>query len=75
MLVLNDAQALIIENLLTKMLINETYSVTQLEEAIDWFQREGDRVSCPFEQVWSKTLAQQIVQELRRQPYLSMPDS
>lgn len=57
MLVLNEAQALIIENLLTKMLINEAYSVSQLEEAITWFQREGDRVSCPFEQVWSRNLA------------------
>jgi hypothetical protein len=67
MLVLNDAQAIVVESLLTKMLINDTYSVSQLEEAIGWFQQEGDRVSCPFEQVWSKTLAQQIVQELRRQ--------
>lgn len=67
MLMLNDSQALIVENLLTKMLINDTYSVSQLEEAISWFQREPDRVSCPFEQVWSKTLAQEIVQELRRQ--------
>ncbi len=67
MLVLNDAQALIVENLLTKMLINDTYSVRQLEEAIAWFQREGDRVSCPFEQLWSKNLAQEIVRELRNQ--------
>ncbi len=67
MLVLNDAQALVIENLLTKMLINDSYSVTQLEEAIGWLQREGDRVSCPFEQVWSKKLAQEIVRELRNQ--------
>lgn len=68
MLILNDSQALIVENLLTKMLINDTYSVRQLEEAIGWFQRETDRVSCPFEQVWSKNLAQEIVRELRRQP-------
>ncbi|MBD1996131.1 hypothetical protein H6G00_05800 [Leptolyngbya sp. FACHB-541] len=67
MLVLNDAQALIVQTLLTKMLVNDTYSVAQLEEAIAWFQQEGDRVSCPFEQVWSKTLAQEIVKELRRQ--------
>jgi hypothetical protein len=66
MLVLNDAQALIVQTLLTKMLINDTYSVAQLEEAIAWFQQEADRVSCPFEQVWSKNLAQEIVKELRR---------
>ncbi len=67
MLVLNEAQALVIESLLTKMLINDSYSVSQLEEAISWFQREVDRVSCPFEQVWSKNLAQEIARELRSQ--------
>jgi hypothetical protein len=67
MLVLNDAQALVVESLLTKMLINDPYSVDQLEEAISWFQRETARVSCPFEQVWSQNLAQEIVRELRSQ--------
>ncbi|MEP0913046.1 hypothetical protein NDI45_19215 [Leptolyngbya sp. GB1-A1] len=67
MLMLNDAQAIVVKTLLTKMLINDTYSVSQLEEAIGWFEREGDRVSCPFEQVWSKNLAQEIVRELRNQ--------
>ncbi len=65
MLILNDSQALIVENLLTKMLINDTYSVSQLEEAISWFQRQTDRVSCPFEQVWSQNLAQEIVRALQ----------
>ncbi|WP_088893517.1 hypothetical protein [Leptolyngbya ohadii] len=67
MLVLNDAQAMIVQNLLTKMLINDTYSVSQLEEAISWFQRSDERVSCPFEQVWSKNLAQEIVKALREE--------
>lgn len=67
MLVLNDAQALVVESLLTKMLINDPYSVSDLEAAISWFQRETDRVSCPFEQVWSKNLAPEIVQALRSQ--------
>lgn len=66
MLVLNDAQALIVESLLTKMLINDSYSVAQLEEAISWFQREPQQVSCPFEQTWSKTLAEEIVRLLNR---------
>ena len=34
MLILNDAQAAIVESLLTKMLIRDSYSVAQLEEAI-----------------------------------------
>ena len=64
---LDNAQALIVESLLTKMLINNTYWVSQLKEAIGWFQREMNRVSCPFEQVWSKSPAQEIVRELRNQ--------
>lgn len=61
MLVLHEAQALVVEGLLTKMLLNETDSVSELEEALSWFQRESDRVSCPFERVWSQNLAQEIV--------------
>ena len=67
MLILNDTQAAIVESLLTKMLIRDSYSVAQLEEAIGWFQQERERISCPFEQVWGKTLAQEIVRELRNQ--------
>lgn len=61
MLVLNDTQALIVQTLLTKMFVNDTYSVAQLEEAIAWFQQETDCGPSPFEQVWSKNLAQEIV--------------
>lgn len=39
MLVLNDTQALIVQTLLTKMFVNDSYSVAQLEEAIAWFQQ------------------------------------
>lgn len=67
MIVLNDAQALIVESLLTKMLINDAYSVSQLEEAIGWFQRQQQQMSCPFEQAWSKNLAEEIVRLLDRQ--------
>jgi hypothetical protein len=69
MLVLNDSQALIVESLLTKMLINDTYSMQQLEEAIGWFQRDGTRVSCPFEQVWSRNLAEEIARLIQRQSH------
>lgn len=62
MLVLNDSQALIVENLLIRMLTNETYSVRQLEEAITWFQAEKQTVSCPME----STLANSISEELFR---------
>lgn len=54
MRVLHDAQAIVIESLLTKMLTNDPDSISQLEAAIEWFQCETNWVSCPFEQVWSK---------------------
>ncbi|NJL22594.1 MAG: hypothetical protein HC895_20110 [Leptolyngbyaceae cyanobacterium SM1_3_5] len=65
MIVLNDSQAFIVESLLTKMLIRDSYSISQLEEAIGWFQNETNQVSCPFEQVWSKNLAEEIVRQLQ----------
>lgn len=37
MQILDDAQALTIKNLPTKILINDTCLVAQLEEAIGWF--------------------------------------
>jgi hypothetical protein len=60
MLVLNDAQALIVENLLVRMLINETYSVRQLEEAITWFQAERRTVSCPMESTLAKSISEEL---------------
>jgi hypothetical protein len=60
MLVLNDAQALIVENLLIRMLTNETYSVRQLEEAITWFQAEKRTVSCPMESTLAKSISEEL---------------
>jgi hypothetical protein len=64
--VLNDSQALIVESLLTKMLFNDSYSMQQLEEAIGWFQRDCTSISCPFEQVWSRNLAEEIVRLIQQ---------
>jgi hypothetical protein len=50
MLVLNEAQALIVESLLIKLLISDPYSVSQLEEALIWFQLDSRTVSCQWKQ-------------------------
>lgn len=60
MLVLNDSQALIVEHLLIRMLINETYSVQQLEEALTWFQSEKRTVSCPMESTLAKSISEEL---------------
>lgn len=65
MLVLNDAQALIVENLLIRMLIHETYSVQQLEEAITWFQSEKRTVSCPLESTLAKSISEELFRLIR----------
>ncbi|MBF2051518.1 MAG: hypothetical protein EDM05_57230 [Leptolyngbya sp. IPPAS B-1204] len=60
MLVLNDSQALIVENLLIRMLTNETYSVRQLEEALTWFQAEKRTISCPMESTRAKSISEEL---------------
>lgn len=65
MLILNDAQALIVENLLIRMLTNETYSVQQLEEAIAWFQFEKRTVSCPMESTLAKSISEELFRLIR----------
>jgi hypothetical protein len=64
-LVLNDSQALIVENLLIRMLTNETYSVRQLEEAITWFQAEKRTVSCPMESTLAKSISEELFRLIR----------
>lgn len=65
MLVLNDSQALIVENLLIRMLTWEPYSVQQLEEAIEWFQTEKRTVSCPMESTLAKSISEELFRLIR----------
>ncbi|NJL19715.1 MAG: hypothetical protein HC895_01055 [Leptolyngbyaceae cyanobacterium SM1_3_5] len=65
MLVLNDSQALIVENLLIRMLTQEPYSVQQLEEAIEWFQSEQRTVSCPMESTLAKSISEELFRLIR----------
>lgn len=65
MLVLNDSQALIVENLLIRMLTREPYSVQQLEEAIEWFQSEKRTVSCPMESTLAKSISEELFRLIR----------
>ncbi|NEQ28784.1 MAG: hypothetical protein F6K28_59485 [Microcoleus sp. SIO2G3] len=65
MLVLNDSQALIVENLLLRMLTREPYSVQQLEEAITWFQAEQRTVSCPMESTLAKSISEELFRLIR----------
>ncbi len=66
MIVLTDQQAIVVHRLLTCILLNETYPIADVEDALLWLSPENRQILCPFDALWSKNLAQEIVQELRR---------
>jgi Leu/Phe-tRNA-protein transferase len=67
MIVLTDSQVIAVHRLLTCILLSETYRIADLEDALLWLSPENRQILCPFDSVWSKNLAQEIVRELRNQ--------
>ncbi|MEB3279130.1 MAG: hypothetical protein VKK42_09465 [Lyngbya sp.] len=65
MIVLTDEQAIAVHRLLTSVLLNEPYQISDVENAIVWLSPENRQILCPFDSLWSKNLAQEIVRELR----------
>ncbi|HEY9658731.1 MAG TPA: hypothetical protein V6C65_09790 [Allocoleopsis sp.] len=66
MIVLTDEQAKVVNRLLICMLLNETYQVSDVEDALVWTAPENRQILCPFDSLWSKNLAEAIVRELRQ---------
>jgi Leu/Phe-tRNA-protein transferase len=67
MIVLTDEQAITLHRLLTCILLNETYCLVDVEDALLWLSPENRQILCPFDSLWSRNLAQEIVRELRNQ--------
>lgn len=67
MIVLTDEQAIVVHRLLTCILLNETYRLAEVEDALIWLSPENRQILCPFDSLWSRNLAQKIVRELRNQ--------
>jgi hypothetical protein len=67
MIVLTDEQAIVVNRLLTCILLNETYRLSDVEDALVWTSPENRQILCPFDSLWSKSLAEEIV-KLIRQP-------
>jgi Leu/Phe-tRNA-protein transferase len=67
MIVLTDEQAIVVNRLLTCILLNENYRISDVEDALIWVSPENRQILCPFDSLWSKNLAQEIVRELRTQ--------
>ena len=68
MIVLTDEQAKAVHRLLTCVLLNEPYQISEVEDALVWISPENRQILCPFDALWSKNLAQEIVRELRNRP-------
>ncbi|PSB16661.1 hypothetical protein C7B61_04025 [filamentous cyanobacterium CCP1] len=68
MIVLTDEQAIVLHQLLTRILLNEAYRISDIEDALVWTSPENRQILCPFDSLWSRNLAQEIVRELRNQP-------
>lgn len=66
MIVLTDEQAITIHRLLTCILLNESYRLTDVEDALLWLSPENRQILCPFDSLWARNLAQEIVQQLRQ---------
>ena len=67
MIVLTDEQAITVHRLLICILLNETYRLPDVEDALLWLSPENRQILCPFDGLWSRNLAEAIVRELRNQ--------
>jgi Leu/Phe-tRNA-protein transferase len=65
MIVLTDAQVIVVHRLLTAVLLNESYQLADVEDALIWLSPENRQILCPFDSLWARNLAQEIVRELR----------
>jgi hypothetical protein len=66
MIVLTDEQAIVVNRLLTCILLNETYRLSDVEDALVWTAPENRQILCPFDGLWSKNLAEEIVRLIRQ---------
>jgi len=65
MIVLTDEQAIVVHRLLTCILLNEPYRLAEVEDSLIWLSLENRQIFCPFDALWSRNLAEEIVRALR----------
>ena len=65
MIVLTDSQVIVMHRLLTAVLLNESYQLADVEDALVWLSPENRQILCPFDSLWARNLAEEIVRELR----------
>jgi hypothetical protein len=67
MIVLTDSQVIVLYRLLTAVLLNESYQLADVEDALVWLSPENRQILCPFDSLWARNLAEEIVRELRHE--------
>jgi len=67
MIVLTDSQVIVMHRLLTAVLLNESYQLADVEDALVWLSPENRQILCPFDSLWARNLAEEIVRELRHE--------
>ena len=67
MIVLTDAQVIVVHRLLTAILLNESHQLADVEDALIWLSPENRQILCPFDSLWARNLAEEIVRELRHE--------
>ena len=67
MIVLPDSQGIVMHRLLTAVLLNESYQLADVEDALVWLSPENRQILCPFDSLWARNLAEEIVRELRHE--------
>jgi hypothetical protein len=53
MIVLTDEQAITVHRLLTCILLNETYRLADVEDALVWLSPENWQKTCPYRRIGS----------------------
>ena len=53
--------------LLMAVLLNESYQLADVEDALVWLSPENRQILCPFDSLWARNLAEEIVRELRHE--------
>ena len=49
MIVLTDSQVIVMHRLLTAVLLNESYQLADVEDALVWLSPENRQILCPFD--------------------------
>lgn len=65
MVILTEAQADLLRNALTAVIIGEPYQVSTLETCLEYLITDNTMISCPMERQMTRLLANEMINWLR----------